>query len=318
VVIEEWECELTFMSDDFLRMMAEEYMVLDGGLGTLLHAKGLSSGEIPEDWNISNPEIVKNIHLEYFIAGSQIIETNTFGASALKLAANEKQGQLIEFNVRGVELARAALKEFRDIYRVPDNSRYVSGSVGPTGKIFEMEVDRQKVEENYLEQGSILAEAGIDLFTVETMMDLREAEVAVKALKKVARLPVLVSMVFNKTKKGEFRTLFGDSVNDAVVRLIEAGADGVGTNCGLVEEYVDVIREMRNLTNIPLLLYPNAGLPKLKGGITVFEQTPGQLIAYLDESISAGATIIGGCCGTTPEYIKLVSERIKGKKRLPV
>jgi 5-methyltetrahydrofolate--homocysteine methyltransferase len=303
------------MGGDFLKLIAEEYTVLDGGLGTLLHAKGLSSSEIPEEWNISNPEILINIHLDYFKAGAQIVETNTFGASALKLEANGKQGMLKILNVKGVELVRAALNEFRDKNRTPDDYRYVSGSVGPTGKIFEMDVDRNKVENNYLEQGAILAEAGVDLFTVETMMDLREAEAAVRALKKETGLPVLASTVFNKTKKGEFRTLFGDTVKDDVVRLIDAGADAIGTNCGLVEEYIEVVREMRRLTDLPLLLYPNAGLPRIKGGVTVFEQSAQQLITFLDASVSAGATIIGGCCGTTPEYIKLVSEKIKGKKR---
>ncbi|HEB32603.1 MAG TPA: hypothetical protein ENI15_17300 [Spirochaetes bacterium] len=304
------------MNNDFLKLISEEYAVLDGALGTLLHEKGLSSGEIPEDWNISHPEILTDIHLDYFMAGAQIVETNTFGASSLKLEANGKQGLLRELNVRGAQLARVALKEFREINKVPEDNRYVSGSVGPTGKIFGMEVDGLKVENNYLEQGAILAEAGVDLFTVETMIDLREAEAAVRALKKETKLPVLVSTVFNKTKKGEFRTLFGDTVKDTVIRLTEAGADGVGTNCGLVEEYIDVIYEMRSLMDIPLLLYPNAGLPKLKGGMTVFEQTPLQMIAFLDESVKAGATVVGGCCGTTPEYIKLVSGKIKGRRRL--
>ena len=279
------------MNNDFLKLILEEYAVLDGALGTLLHEKGLSSGEIPEDWNISHPEILKNIHLDYFIAGAQIIETNTFGASSLKLEANGKQGLLRELNVRGARLARGALKKFYEINKVPEDKRYVSGSVGPTGKIFGMEVDGLKVENNYLEQGAILAEAGVDLFTVETMMDLREAVVAVRALKKETKLPVLVSTVFNKTKKGEFRTLFGDTIKDTVGRLTEAGADGIGTNCGLVEEYIDVIYEMRSLTDIPLLLYPNAGLPKLKGGVTVFEQTPLQMIAFLDGSVKAGDVI---------------------------
>jgi 5-methyltetrahydrofolate--homocysteine methyltransferase len=303
------------MDNEFLKLISEEYTVLDGALGTLLHEKGLSSAELPEEWNISHPEILKNIHLDYFMAGAQIIETNTFGASSLKLEAKEKQGLLKELNKHGVQMAHSALKEFCEINKVPEDHRYVSGSVGPTGKIFGMEVDGLKVENNYLEQGAILAEAGVDLFTVETMIDLREAEVAVRALKKETKLPVLVSTVFNRTKKGEFRTLFGDTVKDTVVRLTEAGADGVGTNCGLVEEYIDVIYEMRSLTDIPLLLYPNAGLPKLKGGATVFEQTPLQLIAYLDESVKVGATVIGGCCGTTPEYIKLISGKIKGRRR---
>ena len=139
------------MDNDFLKLISEEYTVLDGALGTLLHEKGLSSAEIPEDWNITHPEILKNIHLDYFTAGAQIIETNTFGASSIKLKAKEKQGLLRELNVRGVQLARDALKEFCEINKVAEDRRYVSGSVGPTGKIFGMEVDGLKVENNYLE-----------------------------------------------------------------------------------------------------------------------------------------------------------------------
>jgi 5-methyltetrahydrofolate--homocysteine methyltransferase len=128
-------------------------------------------------------------------------------------------------------------------------------------------------------------------------------------------LPVLASMVFNKTKKGEYKTLFGNTVSDSVFRLVDAGADAVGTNCGLIEDYIEVIAEMRKLTNLPLILYPNAGLPKLKGGVTVFDYSPENMIVYFDATINAGATVLGGCCGTTPKYIKLIADRIKGRKR---
>lgn len=303
------------MNNEVLKLISEEYTILDGGLGTILHERGLSSAELPEEWNMSHPDVLRGIHLDYLISGAQVIETNTFGASFLKLEANGKQEMVKELNERGAELALDALKTFRDMGKVHDDKRFISGSVGPTGKILEMDVTRERVEKSYAEQSSVLADAGVDLFTVETMLDLREAEIAVKTLKSETGLPVFASIVFNKTKKGEERTLFGNTVRETVARLFEAGADAVGTNCGLIEEYHEVIREMRSLTDKPLMLYPNAGLPKLKNGRTVFEQTPEYLIAFLDESIEAGATIIGGCCGTTPEYIRLVSEKIKGRKR---
>lgn len=303
------------MNNKVLKLISEEYTILDGGLGTLLHERGLSSVELPEEWNISHPDVLRGIHLDYLISGAQVIETNTFGASFLKLEVNGKQGLVKELNERGAALAFDALKTFRGFEEEQDDRRFISGSVGPTGKIYDMEVTREKVEKSYAEQSVILADAGVDLFTVETMLDLREAEIAVKALKRETGLPVLASVVFNKTKKGEARTLFGNTVRETVVKLFEAGADAVGTNCGLIEEYIEVIREMRSLTDKPLMLYPNAGLPKLKNGKTVFDQTPEYLITFLEESIEAGATIIGGCCGTTPGYIRLVSERIKGWKR---
>lgn len=303
------------MNDEVLKLISEEYTVLDGGLGTLLYERGLSSAELPEEWNNSHPDVLRGIHLDYLISGAQVIETNTFGASFLKLESNGKQGMVKELNERGAALAFDALKTFRDMGKVQDDKRFISGSVGPTGKILEMGVTRERVEKSYAEQSSVLADAGVDLFTVETMLDLREAEIAVKTLKSETGLPVIASVVFNKTKKGEARTLFGNTVRETVSRLFEAGADAVGTNCGLIEEYLEVIREMRSLTDKPLMLYPNAGPPKLKNGRTVFDQTPEYLITFLDESIEAGATIIGGCCGTAPEYIRLVSEKIKGRKR---
>jgi 5-methyltetrahydrofolate--homocysteine methyltransferase len=162
----------------------------------------------------------------------------------------------------------------------------------------------------------VLAQNGVDLFIVETMMDLNEASVALEALKKETDLPVFVSLVFNRTKRGDFRTLFGNAVDDSVKRLLDGGADAVGTNCGLIGEYVDVVAEMRALTDGPVMLYPNAGLPKLVNGVTTFDQSAGFLASFIDRSIEAGATILGGCCGTTPEYTRLLAEKIDGKKRV--
>lgn len=302
------------MNKSILELVAEEYIVLDGGMGTLLQDKGLTSSELPEEWNIQHPEVVKGIHLDYLIAGAQIIETNTLGGSSLKLQAKGKEHLIMELNRCGVELAIEALKTFRNTKSKQNDGRYIAGSVGPTGKIFEMDLSPEKAEKAFSEQATILADAGVDIFLVETMLDLREAEIAVKTLKRETDLPVFASLVFNRTKKGEFRTIFGNSIADTVYRLIDAGTDAVGANCGLIDEYVEVIKQMRSLTPAPLILYPNAGLPVLKNGKTTFNQSSEYLISFLDESIEAGATIVGGCCGTTPEYIHLISEKINGRK----
>ena len=150
---------------------------------------------------------------------------------------------------------------------------------------------------------------------VETMMDLNEAELYTKTLKDHFDLPLIASMVFNRSRDGSYRTLYGDRVDDAVRRLVDAGADVVGTNCGLLGQYIEVIAEMRTMTDVPLVLYPNAGIPKLEGDSTIFEVQSEELIGDLGRSIQAGASILGGCCGTTPEYIGMLSERIKHKKR---
>ena len=259
-------------------------------------------------------DIVKEIHLDFLRSGAQIIETNTFGASRLKLGASGKEHLVKEINSTGVRIAIEALEYFRSECNDQKDWRYIGASIGPCGKIFEMDLSAESAEKNYAEQGSILADAGVDLFMVETMLDIREAEVAVRTLKKQIGLPVFASAVFNKTKKGEYRTLFGNSISDTVTRLIDAGASAVGANCGLIEEYIEVIRAMRALTTYPLILYPNAGLPVLKDGKTVFNQSSAYLFSFLDRSIEAGATIIGGCCGTTPGYIGLIAQEIKGEK----
>ncbi len=302
------------MKKSILDLVKEEFITLDGGMGTLLQEKGLTSSQIPEEWNREHPDIVKEIHLDYLRAGAQIIETNTFGASRLKLQANGKEHLLKDLNSTGVRNAIDALETFRSESNDQKDWRYIAASIGPSGKIVEMDLSSESAEKNYAEQGSILADAGVDLFMVETMLDIREAELAVKTLKEQIGIPVFASAVFNKTKKGEYRTLFGNSISDAVTRLIDAGASALGVNCGLIEEYIEVIRVMRDLTPYPLILYPNAGLPVLKDGKTVFNQSSDYLISFFDRSIEAGATIIGGCCGTTPGYIRLIAQRIKGER----
>jgi 5-methyltetrahydrofolate--homocysteine methyltransferase len=301
------------MEKGIIKLISEEYVVLDGGMGTLLQGFGLSTENLPEEWNILRPEVVKDIHFDYLRSGAQIIETNTFGATAIKLGMKGKSELMEEVNRLGAEIAVQALREFERTIENGDK-RYIGGSVGPTGQMVGVDVSEKEAGKSFSSQGEILAEHGVDLFMIETMMDLNEALIALKALKSETELPVFVSLVFNRTKKGDYRTLFGNTISEAVERLVDAGADAVGTNCGLIEEYIEVIREMRALTGIPLVLYPNAGAPKLRGNRTYFEQAPEFMISFIDKEIEAGATIIGGCCGTTPRYTALLSQRLKGRK----
>jgi 5-methyltetrahydrofolate--homocysteine methyltransferase len=301
------------MKKGIKKLIASEYVVLDGGMGTLLQSHGLSADNLPEEWNILHPEILKSIHLDYLNAGAQIVETNTFGATAIKLAMKGKSDIMEEVNRRGAEIAVEAVREFEHSTG-EDEERYVGGSVGPTGQMVGANISEQEARRSFISQGAALAECGVELFLVETMMDLNEALIALKALKEETELPVFVSLSFNRTKKGEYRSLFGNSISETVERLADGGADAIGANCGLIEDYIDVIRGMSSLTDIPLVIYPNAGAPKLRGDKTYFEQTPEFMISFLNREMEAGATIIGGCCGTTPEYIALIAERIKGKK----
>ncbi len=307
------------MVKNFLEMINQEYCVLDGGFGTMLQERGLTPEDLPEEWNIKRPDVIRDIHLEYFIAGAQVVTTNTFGGSPLKLGMKGKQDLVEEVNRSAVALAKEALQLFCDKTDIPEEERkeqrFIAGSIGPSGKILGMEVPEEDAVRSCHTQARVLADAGVHLFIVETMMDLNEAELDVRTLKRESELPVIASLVFNRVKTGGFKTLFGNGVSESVQRLLGAGADAVGTNCGLIEDYVGVIKEMRAHTDCPLVMYPNAGIPKLIDGQTRFEQSPEYMIGFLERSIAVGATIIGGCCGTTPAYIQKIAERIKHRKR---
>ena len=308
------------MASEFLQLIEEEYVVLDGAFGTILQERGHTPDQLPEEWNTTRPDVIRDIHLQYFIAGAQIVTTNTFGASPLKLGMRGKEGLTEEANRRGVQLIREALHAFRNKQDIPidcrEEKRFIAGSLGPCGKMLGMELRPEAARESVLAQGEVLADEGVDLFMVETMMDLNEAELLTKTLKRSFNTPLIASMVFNRTRDGSYRTLYGNTVADSVRRLVDAGADAVGTNCGLIGQYIEVMAQMRDLTDVPLVLYPNAGIPKLEGDKTIFEVSSEELIEYLDAAVQAGASILGGCCGTTPEYIGMLSERIKHKKRI--
>jgi 5-methyltetrahydrofolate--homocysteine methyltransferase len=308
------------MSTSFLNLIKDECVVLDGAFGTMLEKRGYTPEQLPEEWNIHSPETVRDIHLEYYRAGAQIVTTNTFGASPIKMGMRGKEDLVDQANRRGVQLVREALRAFRKSQDVEQSEReeqlFIAGSVGPCGKVLGMDLTREQAEHSVMRQVTNLAEEGVDLYIVETMMDLREAELVVKTIRSEMEIPVIASMVFNRTKDGSFRTLFGDTPGDCVQRLMDSGADAVGTNCGLIEVYVEVIARMRELTREPLVLYPNAGIPKLTGTVTTYDVTSEELLRWLDASLEAGASILGGCCGTTPEYISELSRRIKHTKRI--
>ncbi|MBN2324724.1 MAG: homocysteine S-methyltransferase family protein [Spirochaetes bacterium] len=299
---------------DIVKQAREEYLVLDGAMGTELITRGISTDQLPEEWNVSSPDLVRDVHFSYLEAGAQIVETNTFGGSSVKLGLKGKERMMEDLNARGAGLAVEARRLFED--QNPDAGiRYVAGSIGPLGRMLGMDLTKDDALSAFSSQGEVLAANGVDLFIVETMMDLNEAAAALKALKKESGLPVFVSLVFNRTKKDELRTLFGNGVEESVKRLLDCGADAVGANCGLLDDYIQVAAEMRSLTTGPVVIYPNAGTPRIEGDRTVFDTTALDLIACLEREIEAGATIIGGCCGTTPEYTRLLSERIGGRKR---
>jgi len=295
---------------DFLREVRRRVIFFDGAMGTMLQSMGLSGGDCPEEWNVTHPDALKRVHEGYVEAGSDVIETNTFGGSRFKLERYGKGDMVLELNRAGARLAK----------EVAGDRAIVAGSVGPTGEFLEPlgTVSEDEMLSTFREQAAALAEGGVDIFCIETMSDLREAELAVRAAKVETGLPVAATMAFNPDPRG-FRTMMGVSPEEACRVLLDAGADVVGVNCGGIG-IVDMARlvgEMRTYTDAPILAQPNAGVPQLIEGKAVFSDPPELMARHAPELVSAGADIIGGCCGTTPRHIKAMIDAVKRTLGIP-
>ncbi len=293
------------MKNDFLARIGEGIFLFDGGLGTELQANGLPAGEKPERWNWEHPEIVERIHRSYAEAGSQAVTSNSFGASPRKLKSSGLEQICYEINKVAAQLVRRGAGE--DVF--------VAGSVGPTGAILVMgEISEAELLSGYETQIKGLADGGADVIVIETMSDIEEAKLAIKAAKNVCQLPVIATMSFELGARG-FRTIMGIDILTAARELEVAGADVVGTNCGIgIDRAIEIVAEMRRYTGLPLIVQPNAGLPKLVNGKTVYEETPEMMAEKVPLLIDAGATIIGGCCGTTPRHIAAFRQVIDSLK----
>ena len=290
------------------RVRAGERLVFDGGYGTMLFAAGLLNGACPELWNDTHAAVVRGIHQAYFEAGSDFVETNTFGGTRLKLNEYGLGDRTRELNERGARLARAA---------APAHG-YVAGSIGPTSRLpAEYEPLGDTTDEEYLatftEQAEALVEGGVDLFAVETMMFPQEAVAAVRACKRVADLPVMATMFFQYEELHDRdRTMWGESPAEVAKNLLAAGADVVGMNCGRgPDRAIVIVREMRTVTGAPLVAYPNAGLPITRGDEVTYELGPDAMARDYPALLEAGAGVVGACCGSTPEHIRRIAEVVK-------
>ncbi|MCX6226943.1 MAG: homocysteine S-methyltransferase family protein [Bacteroidia bacterium] len=282
------------------RLKNGEIIISDGALGTMLQAAGLEPGVCPETWNIDFPERIEAIAKAYADAGSEAVETNTFGANRFKLSHYGLQDQVVELNRKAVEITRRAIG--------PD--RIVLGSVGPTGILLMMgEVSEEELYAAFKEQCIALAEAGADAICIETMTALDEATLAVRAAKENTNLEVICTMTFDKTIQGDFRTMMGVSPEEMTHALTAAGADIIGTNCGNgMENMIPIVEEIRRAdAEIPILVHANAGKPHYHDGKNIFDETPEITASFVPGLIRAGATCIGGCCGTTPEHIRMIN-----------
>lgn len=293
------------------RVRRGEVLVFDGGYGTMLFAAGLANGACPELWNDTHPDVVRGIHRGYFEAGSDIVETNTFGGTRLKLAEYGLGDRTRELNVKGARLARA----------VAPPHGYVAGSIGPTSRLpAEYEPLGDTTDDQYLEtfreQAEALAEGGVDLFAVETMMFPQEAVAAIRACKAAAELPVMATMFFQfEELHDRDRTMWGESPAEVAKNLLAAGADVVGMNCGRgPDRAIVIIREMRAVTDAPLVAYPNAGLPLTTGDTVRYELGPEEMARDYPALLDAGAQIVGACCGSNPDHIRRIATVVRSRR----
>lgn len=283
------------------KLKQNKILLSDGAWGTLLQAKGMNPGECPELWNITHRNDVLGIAESYLQAGSDIIETNSFGGSIFKLSQYGLGERVSEINRAAADISRKAAGK----------DKYVAGSIGPTGKMLLIgDVTEQELYNAFSEQAIALEEGGADVIIIETMSAVDEASLAVRAARENTKCTVAVTMTFSKTPKGEYRTMMGVSPEEMVISLKEAGAQIVGSNCGNgIEDMIGIVKAIRTVDNdIPVMIQANAGVPELIDGKTVFRESPELMASYVPELIKAGANIVGGCCGTTPEHIKAIGK----------
>lgn len=280
---------------------AGTFVLNDGAVGTMLQAKGLPAGVMPEAWNQEKPELVQAVHGAYAAAGSQSVTTNSFGGNRIRLTEGGLGDQVVEINRLAVELAREAVGD--DVW--------VAASVGPTGKLLEPygALTREEAESVFAEQIVALAESGADLILVETQHDLEEASCAVRMAKEYTDLPVFCTFAFNE--KG--RTMMGMKPQDAARRMEELGVDATGANCGDGPAAILAgLQGFHEATQLPLIAQSNAGIPQAGVDVqTTWDLTPEQLVEAAQEFVTQGARVIGGCCGTTPEHIAALAELMR-------
>jgi 5-methyltetrahydrofolate--homocysteine methyltransferase len=287
------------MTSMLAQLLSPGPVITDGAWGTQLQALGLPAGECPDGWNLTHPDRVRQVAQRYVDAGSSVILTNTFRSNRIALAGFGLAGRVVEINTAGVEISRAAAGTRAKVF----------ASIGPTGKMLMMgEVSEEDVFAAFVEQASALAAA--DALVIETMTDIEEARVAVRAAKTIG-LPVVASMVFDSGKDKD-RTMMGATPEQVAEALTEAGADVIGANCGLgMDGYIPVAKRLRAATALPIWIKPNAGLPELVNGHIVYRTTPVEFAEQARALREAGVAFVGGCCGTSPEFIQALHHTLR-------
>jgi len=279
------------------KLKQNQILLSDGAWGTLLQAKGLNPGDCPELWNITHKTDVLDIAQSYFLAGSDIIETNSFGGNRIKLIQYGLEDRVCELNEAAAAISR----------QVAGNEKHVAGSIGPTGKMVLMgDVTENELYNTFREQAIALEKGGADIIIIETMSAIDEASLAVKASRENTKCTIIVTMTFSGDMNGEYHTMMGVTPEEMTISMKDAGAHIIGSNCGNgIEDMIGIVKAIRKTDDkIPVIIQANAGIPELIDGITVFRESPEMMASFVPELIKAGANIIGGCCGTTPAHIR--------------
>ena len=287
------------MKKGLLERLGKEWLVFDGGTGSILQSKGLRGGELPETWNLIRPEDIIDLHCGYLRAGCDIFNTNTFGANALKFPDNLEA--IVTAAVNNAKEARR---------RAGREDAFVALDIGPTGKLLEPlgDLPFERAVELFGEVVRYGSRAGADLVLIETMSDSYEAKAAVLAARENCSLPVCITVTFDE--KGKLLT--GGSVDSTVALLEGLRVDALGVNCGLgPEQMIPIVRRLTEVCSVPVIVNPNAGLPRTEGGRTVYNVGPEEFAGWMEKIAEMGVQAVGGCCGTTPEHIRLTAERVR-------
>ena len=294
---------LSEKSQELLNRIYEgETIISDGGTGTYLQKNGLEPGGCPEEFNVSHPEVIKKMAREYFEAGSDMVLTNSFGGSVFRQKHYGFEDSVFKFNKLAAQLAKS---------QAPEHG-FVCGSLGPTGEFLRPLglVSNQEMYDSFKNQALALEEGGADCVVIETMLDIDETSIALQAVRENTSMLAMATMTFDLGPRGFF-TMMGVTPEDAAKKLEQSGAQVIGANCGNgIERMIEIASKMRNSTDKPMMINCNAGIPSLVSGEILYPETPEYMAEQFMKLKDVGVNIIGGCCGTSPEHIKALSDAI--------